>query len=92
MVLGQDLYNLTGHITSDGKGMEVVKIVEAQLSKTPCSCPITFPGLWLHKEVVAEGGEVGQKLPQAMVPMVQMNPHGYGHAEANVKNRAPKLA
>lgn len=77
MVLGQDLHNLIGHITSDGKGVEVVKIMEAQLSKTPCSCPVTFPGLWLHKEVVAEGGEVSQELPQALVPMVQMNPHGY---------------
>lgn len=77
MVLGQDLHDLTGHIASDGKGVEVVKIMEAQLSETPCSCPVTLPGLWLHKEVATEGGKVSQELPQAMVPMVQMNPHGY---------------
>lgn len=77
MILGQDLHNLIGHITSDGKGVEVVKIMESQLSETPCSCPVTLPGLGLHKEVVAEGGKMGQELPQAMVSVVQMNPHGY---------------
>lgn len=77
MVLGQDLHNLIGHITSDGKGMEVIKVMESQLSETPCSCSVTLPRLWLHKEVAAEGGKMGQELPQAMVSMVQMNPHGY---------------
>jgi hypothetical protein len=41
---------------------------------------------------VAEGRKMSQELPQAMVPMVQMNPHGYWHAEANVKNWTSKLA
>jgi hypothetical protein len=77
MVLGQDLHNLIGHITSDGEGVEVVKITESQLSEAPCSCPVTFPRLWFHKKVVAEGRKMSQELPQAMVPMVQMNPHGY---------------
>lgn len=63
MVLGQDLHNLIGHITSDGKGTEVVKIMKTQLPETPCSCPVTLPGLWLHKEVAAKGGKVGQELP-----------------------------
>jgi hypothetical protein len=48
--------------------------------------------LWLHEEVAAERGDVGQELAQTTVPVVQMNPHGYWHAEDHVKNGTPKLA
>lgn len=32
MLLGQDLPNLLSHISSDGKGLEVVEVMESQLS------------------------------------------------------------
>lgn len=54
MVLRQDPHDLAGHIASDGEGAEMIKMMESQLSEAPCSCPVTFPGLWLHQEVLAE--------------------------------------
>lgn len=77
MVLRQDPHDLAGHIAADGERAEVIKIMESQLSEPPCGGPVALPGLWLHKEVVADRGEMGQEFPQTMVPMVQVNPHGY---------------
>lgn len=76
MVLGQDLHNLCVHVPPDGQGVEVIEVMESELAETPCSCPVTLPGLWLHQQVVAEGGQMGQELPQAVVAMVQVDPHG----------------
>lgn len=92
MVLRQDPHDLTGHIAPDGERAEVIKVMDPQLSEAPCGGPVALPGLWLHEEVATERGEMGQELPQTAVPVVQMNPHGYRHAEDNVKNRTPKLA
>lgn len=89
-IFNQDLGYFLTHVPIDSKRSEVVKIIPSQFPQSPCSCTIALPWLGFYKQIYTFWGKVAQEFHQATVPMVQVDPHGDRHTEANVKNRAAK--
>jgi len=70
----------------------VIKVIPAQLPQAAGSCPVALPGLGFNQQVSAQGGQEGQELHQASVPVVQVDPHGHRHAKADVKGGTAETA
>lgn len=88
----QVVLGLLGHVPPDLQLLEVVKVRAAQFPEAPRRRAVALPGLRLQQQVLADFRQAAQQPQEALVSVVQVDPHGDGQTQAQVEVGAAVLA